>query len=88
MTLRTTHQYLKLALSRCQRGPVHLYQLSECDHVTLMLLSMSPCVASGRSSERTLGARLGSGASLRAPSDAAPTDAAPTEPSRPVTTAK
>lgn len=43
---------------------------------------MSPCVAKGRSSERTLGARLGAGESLRAPNEAAPTDAAPMDPFR------
>lgn len=46
-----------------------------------MLLSMSPCVAKGRSSERTLGARIGLGASRRAPSEPAPMEAAPIEPS-------
>lgn len=53
---------------------------TEVAQITLMLLSKSPCVASGRSSERTEGARMGArgaGASRRAPSEAAPTDAAP-----------
>ncbi|KOB68575.1 Uncharacterized protein OBRU01_18024 [Operophtera brumata] len=39
-----------------------------------------PCVASA--ADRTLGACCGTGASLRAPSEAAPRDAAPIDPSR------